>query len=278
MKRCVPIGIGEVHGAASLLGAPTIEPPAADAHKYSRGLLGIIGGAMPGAAVLSAMAGMRAGAGYVKLLSQDAPAALPPELVWEEVDAKAVALSDNRIAAFLVGPGLGRDAGASQMLAAGLREEVPVVVDADGLNLLKPEMLSGRSMVGVLTPHEGEMIALERAFGTVDDPGSTRRERALALAKRTGMVVVLKGPDTMIAAPGGIVVCGGGASSWLSVAGTGDVLAGTIASRLAVHRDPLRAAEEGVWLHARAAALSGPAFTAATLALCVAEAVSERTR
>jgi NAD(P)H-hydrate repair Nnr-like enzyme with NAD(P)H-hydrate dehydratase domain len=80
------------------------------------------------------------------------------------------------------------------------------------------------------------------------------------------MVVVAKGPDTVIAAPDGRLACAPRASSWLSVAGTGDVLAGAIASRLATGAEPLGAACEGVWLHGEAARLAGPAFTAGRLA------------
>ena len=121
------------------------------------------------------------------------------------------------------------------------------------------------------------MAALERAFGLSGE--GLRRERALALAKVSDAVVVLKGPDTVIAAPDGTLIVSPRASSWLSVAGTGDVLAGTIASRLATHcRDlgqALRAAEEGLWLHAEAARLGGAAFTAGDLAHAVQAALKE---
>ena len=83
------------------------------------------------------------------------------------------------------------------------------------------------------------------------------------------MVVVAKGPDTVIAAPDGRLACSPRGSSWLSVAGTGDVLAGAIASRLATGVDAFEAAQEGVWLHAEAARLSGPAFTAGALARAI---------
>jgi NAD(P)H-hydrate repair Nnr-like enzyme with NAD(P)H-hydrate dehydratase domain len=117
------------------------------------------------------------------------------------------------------------------------------------------------------------MAALERAFGLSGT--GLRRERARALAEASGAVVVLKGPDTVVAAPGGDVVVSPRASSWLSVAGTGDVLAGTIASRLATHGESLRAAVEGLWLHAEAARLCGPAFTAGELAHAVQAALKE---
>jgi NAD(P)H-hydrate repair Nnr-like enzyme with NAD(P)H-hydrate dehydratase domain len=135
--------------------------------------------------------------------------------------------------------------------------------------LLRPGQ--GGDTPKVLTPHAGELVALERAFGLSSE--GLKRDRAVRLAAATGAVVVAKGPDTVIATPQAQVVVVPRASSWLSVAGTGDVLAGIIASRLAVTRDPLRAACEGVWLHGEAARLSGPAFAAADLAEAVRSAV-----
>lgn len=267
--RLVDIGVNEVPGAARVLARPSISVPAADAHKYRRGMLGIVAGAMPGATILASTAALRAGAGYVKLAASAAPANAPAELVVTS-DLSAM-LADDRLAALLVGPGFGRGDEAARILARSLHAARPSVVDADGLMLLRPAMLSGTPMV--LTPHDGEMAALERAF---DLPASgLRRERALALAAASKAVVVLKGPDSVIAGPEGELVVSPRASSWLSVAGTGDVLAGTIASRLAVHGDAMRAAEEGLWLHGEAARIIGAAFTAGELACAVRAAVEE---
>ncbi len=267
--RLVDIGVAKVPGAARVLERLRLTSPAPDAHKYRRGMLGIVGGEMPGAALLAATAALRAGAGYVKLAAQSAPAEVPPELVVTG-DSPAL-LADVRTSALLVGPGLGRSDQASRLLSAALHAGRPTVVDADALVLLRPAMLSGAPCV--LTPHEGEMAALERAFGL--SGAGLRRDRALALAEVSGAVVVLKGPDTLIAAPGGEAVVAPRASSWLSVAGTGDVLAGTIASRLATNGQALRAAEEGLWLHGEAARLCGPAFTAGDLAHAVQAALKE---
>jgi NAD(P)H-hydrate repair Nnr-like enzyme with NAD(P)H-hydrate dehydratase domain len=137
-----------------------------------------------------------------------------------------------------------------------------VVIDADALMLLRPE--SQGIALRVLTPHEGEMAALEAAFSL--PATGPRHARALALAHAARAVVVLKGPDSVIAAPGGAVTVSPRASAWLSVAGSGDVLAGIIASRLAVHGDPWQAAREGLWLHGEAARHCGAAFTATDLA------------
>ncbi|KUR71338.1 sugar kinase [Novosphingobium fuchskuhlense] len=266
--RLVDIGVAAVPAAARVLGKPRIAPPAPDAHKYKRGLLGIVAGAMPGAALLSAEAAQRSGAGYVKLLAPSRPEGVPPSLVCDVTDLAA--LSDPRMAAILVGPGLGRSADAEARLAAALDADRPVVIDADALVLLRPE--SPGTAPRILTPHEGEMAALEAAFGLIAT--GTRRARAAALAEAAQAIVLLKGPDSLIAAPGGDVIVSPRASAWLSVAGSGDVLAGIIASRLAVHGDAFLAAHEGLWLHGEAARRCGPAFTAGDLAAATGYALS----
>jgi len=266
--RLFDIGVAAVAGAASVLAKPRIAAPPVDSHKYRRGLLAIVAGAMAGATLLSAEAAMRGGAGYVKLLATARPEGIPPSLVCSVADTMAP-LDDDRVAAVLVGPGLGRSDAAKARLEAVLARGRAVVIDADGLMLLTPSMLNGAPCV--LTPHEGEMIALERAFGL--DGSGLRRERAVALAEASRAVVLLKGPDSLIAVPDGNVTLAARASSWLSVAGSGDVLAGLIASRLAVHRDPLLAAREGLWLHGEAARLAGPAFAAEDLARMVPAAM-----
>ena len=294
-RRLVGIGCGAVPGAARLLARPGLSAPAIDAHKYTRGFLGIVAGAMPGAALLAAKAAMHGGAGYVKLLDEGAgrastgsaraefvetfgpnPAqvelvearALPPELV---ADGRPLgeALGDKRLSAVLIGPGLGRTDGAHGRLRDVLTSKHPAVIDADALNLLGPADALASQVV--LTPHEGELAALERSFSLPTT--GLRRERALAVARATGAVVLLKGADSLIAAPDGTVILAPAAPSWLSVAGSGDVLAGILASRLAVHGAPLRAAEEALWLHGAAARIAGPAFTASQLGDAVQAAV-----
>ncbi|MFM9934964.1 MAG: NAD(P)H-hydrate dehydratase [Novosphingobium sp.] len=265
--RLVDIGVAAVLHSAQLLGRPLIDRPAVDAHKYRRGLLAIIAGQMPGATLLAAEAAQRAGAGYVKLFAPTRPEGVPPALVCETGDLSA--LADPRINAVLIGPGLGRDASASARLAAVLAQDHPAVIDADALMLLRPDMPGTAPCV--LTPHEGEMAVLEAAFRL--SANGLRRDRAKALADACGAIVLLKGPDSLIAAPGGDITLAPRASPWLSVAGSGDVLAGMIASRLAVHGDALLAAREGLWLHGEAARLSGPAFTAGDLAAATSLAV-----
>jgi hydroxyethylthiazole kinase-like uncharacterized protein yjeF len=268
--RLVDIGVAPVAGAAKALPRPRLSAPAADAHKYRRGLLAVVGGAMPGAPLLACAAAQRAGAGYVKLLAAGAAGA-PDDLV---VDAAplADALADPRIAALLVGPGLGRDDAARERLAAVLARPVPAVIDADALVILDRALLGARAAPLIATPHEGELAGLERAFGCTG--AGAKPDRARALARASGMIVVAKGPDTVIAAPDGRLACAPRASSWLSVAGTGDVLAGVIASRLATGAEPFAAAGAGVWLHAEAARLAGPAFTASGLAAFIPRALA----
>ncbi|MFT4057601.1 MAG: NAD(P)H-hydrate dehydratase [Novosphingobium sp.] len=261
----VPIGVEAVPGAALAVTRPQVRAPAADAHKYRRGLLAVVGGAMPGAAVLAGIAAQRAGTGYVKLFAES-KRNVPADLVVHQ-GALGEVLVDDRNTAVLVGPGLGRDATARERLGVALADGVPVVVDADALVLLAPRHLAEREAAVIATPHEGELVALERAFDL--DGAGTRSERALALAAASGMVVVAKGPDTVIAAPDGRLACAARASSWLSTAGTGDVLAGVIASRLATGIEAFDAACEGVWLHGEAARLCPPAFTAGQLAEAV---------
>ncbi|MCJ2182027.1 NAD(P)H-hydrate dehydratase [Novosphingobium sp. 1949] len=260
--RCVPIGIAPVPGAAEAIARPTIAPPPSDAHKYTRGLLAVVAGAMPGAAILASLAAQGAGAGYVKLFA-DNKRNCPADLVVETGPVSDL-LADHRNAAILVGPGLGRDGAARERLAVALADPAALVVDADALVLLSPRLLAERTAPAIATPHEGELVALERAFDC--DGGGTRAERAAALARASGMVIVAKGPDTVVAAPDGRLACAPRASSWLSTAGTGDVLAGTIASRLAAGSDPFASACEGVWLHGEAARLCLAPFTASQLA------------
>jgi hydroxyethylthiazole kinase-like uncharacterized protein yjeF len=265
--RLVEIGVEAITGAAAVIAQPRFAPPAADAHKYTRGLLGVIAGAMPGAAVLAAMAALGSGAGYVKLLGKGHT--LPPDLV-QDSRPLLEALADKRINALLLGPGLGRDAAAREAVAWVLARPAPTVLDADALLLLTRPLLAERTAPLIVTPHGGEQSALEQAFGLSGE--CSKVDRALALAKAGNMIVVAKGADTVVAAPDGRVALSARASSWLSTAGTGDVLAGVIASRLACGADAFTAACEGVWLHREAARHCAPPFTAGQLAAQVRSA------
>jgi ADP-dependent NAD(P)H-hydrate dehydratase / NAD(P)H-hydrate epimerase len=268
-QRLVPIGVGPVAGAAQLVGRPKIASPAATSHKYLRGLVGIVGGAMPGASLLACAAAQRAGAGYVKLLARAHDPRAPNDIVTETAPL-GEALADPRLAAVLIGPGLGRDGAAKAMLGEALRQAKALVLDADALMLLAPNMLA-REIPMLATPHDGELDTLCRNFGVIAEG---RRDRALALARVTGMVVLAKGPDSLVAAPDGRLALGLPAPSWLSTAGTGDILAGIAASRMATGADPFTAACEAMWLHGEAARHAGAAFTPSQLAERVQEALA----
>ena len=267
--RLVTIGVDPVEGAAALIEQPQIAVPAVDSHKYKRGLVAIVAGAMPGASRLAAEAAMRGGAGYVKLLSEDGSDTSTPELVTNSTPLEE-ALADKRINAILVGPGLGRNAEATGSLTQALGAAKPAVLDADALVALKPAMLPEDIPV-LATPHDGELETLCRNFSVIAD---NRRDRALALARTSGMVVLAKGPDTVVAAPDGRIALAPPAPSWLSVAGSGDVLAGIAVSRMASGKDPFEAACEAVWLHGEAARQCGAAFTPLELAEAVSGALA----
>jgi hydroxyethylthiazole kinase-like uncharacterized protein yjeF len=267
-RRLVPIGIGETAGAATVLARPRFAGPAADAHKYTRGLVLIVGGAMPGAAVLAAEGALRAGAGAVRLAAREMPAAASPDLVLKPQPLTEL-LADDRTGAVLIGPGLGRTKEGRAALGDVLGSGLPAVIDADALALFGPKQLTGSDAVRVLTPHAGEMKGLAATFGIAADDKVTQ---ARQLAEAARAVVVAKGPDTVIAAPDGRTVLAPSPTSWLSVAGSGDVLAGHGATRLKTSEDPCTAACDEGWLHGEAARLAGPAFTALELARHVGEA------
>ena len=270
-RRLVPIGIDPVEGAGRLSGRPKLSAPNATAHKYSRGLLAVVGGTMPGAGLLAARAAMRGGAGYVRLRAAERPANVPDDLVVQTGPA-ADTLADDRIDAVLAGPGLGRDQGAIERLKAALASGRPLVLDADALHLLSPALLQEHGAPLLLTPHAGELAPLCQAF---DVTAEGKVAQAQALAQAAQAIVIAKGADTIIAGPAGELVFTPPATSWLSVAGTGDVLAGLVASRLAGGGDPMVAAEEALWLHGAAAQLAGPVLLPDTLIAALPQAWKE---
>ena len=261
-RQLVDIGVRDVETSAWLSARPHFAPPAPDAHKYRRGLVAVVGGAMTGAALLCAKAAMHGGAGYVKLFAERSHPAAPAALVVDDAPL-AEALGDERIAAVLAGPGLGRDDAARTRLGAVLKRNGPRVLDADALVLLDRRRFEGQVL---LTPHEGELAGLCSVFG-IDAAG--KRARAQALAKASGATVLAKGPDTVLCAPDGATRFFAPGPTWLSTAGTGDVLAGIAASRMATGFSAFEAAEQAVWLHHEAARIAGAAFSADELAQAV---------
>ncbi|API58988.1 bifunctional ADP-dependent (S)-NAD(P)H-hydrate dehydratase/NAD(P)H-hydrate epimerase [Tardibacter chloracetimidivorans] len=245
---------------------PRLSAPTFADHKYTRGFALVVEGAMPGAAMLAARGAQAAGAGYVVVAGTGAAPGGPDSVIQRQTDELELEqlLEDGRIGAVVVGPGLGRDREASVRLDAALSGPgCPLVLDADALVLLGASAipvarrLHGRA--AVLTPHEGEFV---RLFGAQTGSRVDRARKAAATAQA---VVVLKGPDTIVAAPDGRAAISGSPSFWLSTAGTGDVLSGVIAAMLARGLEPFEAACAGVWLHGEAARLAGPLINADAL-------------
>jgi hydroxyethylthiazole kinase-like uncharacterized protein yjeF len=235
------------------IGRPALVAPGPDAHKFSRGLVTVIAGGMAGASVLAAEAAARAGAGAVRLQARAPVHGVAAAIIQTPGDPLARA-DDKRIGALLLGPGLPADEEGRDLLTAALGSGHALVLDAGALRLLAERGTAGLKDA-ILTPHEGEFHAL---FG--DGEGS-KVERARAAAARSGAVIVYKGPDTVVVAPDGRAAIGT-APHWLASAGTGDVLAGTIAAMRAGGREAFEAACAGVWLHGRAAELAGPGLIA----------------
>nr|WP_294560388.1 NAD(P)H-hydrate dehydratase [uncultured Rhodopila sp.] len=223
-----------------------------DGHKYSRGHVTVVGGAsMTGAARLAAEAARRAGAGMVTIAARGAAETYrsgEPGLLVSEAGIPTL-LQDERRTVWVCGPGLGPDEARTvfpALVAAGRA----VVGDADVFSAFagNPDALRGAA---VLTPHAGEFA---RVFGAP----AHRLDAAREAAKRTGAVVLLKGADTIIAAPDGRAAINLSAPPWLATAGAGDVLAGAIAGLLAQGMPAWDAAAAGAWLHGRAAQMAGP--------------------
>ena len=257
------IGLGAVESMLHEIGRLRLASPGPGDNKYTRGKLLVIGGAMPGAALLAAGAGQRAGAGYVELAGDgtDGPHALVRR-GWSER-----LLDDPRVGAVVIGPGLGRDGDARARLDAAFASGRALVLDADALTLVgrvRHDRLKGHA----LTPHWGEFV---RLFG---DDGRDRLAQARAAAAACGAVVLLKGADSIVAHPDGRAAIAPLAPAWLASAGTGDVLAGIVGALLAGGRDAFAAAEGAVWLHAEAARLAGPMLIADDLVAALPRAAA----
>lgn len=286
--RLAQIGIGEgvladigpqnVANGPALWGV-VLPRPQPDGHKYDRGhTLVVSGGAWAtGAARLAARSALRVGSGLVTVasptsaLSSNAAHLTAIMLVQAEgVDGLAAALSDVRRNAVVIGPAAGVGAETRDKVLLTLAAKRAVVLDADALTSFSGHAAtlfdairadSGRPVV--MTPHEGEFA---RLFTDIDgDEAISKAERARAAARASGAVVVLKGPDTVIAAPDGRVAINGDAPVWLATAGSGDVLSGMTAGLLAQGMPGFEAAAAAVWLHGAAAHRFGPGLIAEDL-------------
>lgn len=237
--------------------------------KFDSGVVAIAGGSrgLTGAPTLAALSAARAGAGYVQVAVPDsAQPALALRLLEQMAhgmpEADGAHAPDGvepflelaaRAGAVVLGPGLGRaDSAVAFARSVAARVEAPLLIDADGLNAHAGalESLRERSAPTLLTPHAGELgRLLERDSAEIE---AHRLASAREAATRSGAVVLLKGDDTIVAAPGGPVAVSPGATPALATAGTGDVLSGLIGALLAKGVAPFEAAALGAIAHARA--------------------------
>ena len=264
MHKCGRLVLADIGVTADAswheIAPPKLPPLDPGGHKYDRGLVHALAGTMPGAIALSAKAAARSGAGYVRVSRSRPIDGLPSAIV--QIDNAPV--NDERIGCLIVGPGLGD---VPQVLTLALTSKAPKVIDADAITHLgDPERLKGQD--SIITPHEGEFRKL---FG--DLPGA-KPERGLEAARRSGAVVVYKGPDTLVASPDGRLGFAAAARPWLASAGTGDVLAGIVAAMRARGLPAFEAACAAVWLHGRAGEIAGPQLIADDLVDAIPQAIA----
>ena len=239
--------------------------PTVSIHKSTRGRLIVVSGEAwsTGAARLSTRAALRVGAGLVTMLS-------PPEaLMVNAAHLEAVMLrpfeteleleaAASLVEAAIIGPAAGISEATLSNVLALARTGAALVIDADGLSVFRDdpdELFSVLDRDDVLTPHPGEF---ERIFPGVLKRSPERVSATRAAATRAQAVVVLKGPDTVIAAPDGRAAVNLNGTPWLATAGSGDVLAGLIGGLIAQGMDSFEAACAGVWIHAACAEEFGP--------------------
>jgi ADP-dependent NAD(P)H-hydrate dehydratase / NAD(P)H-hydrate epimerase len=237
--------------------------------KFISGVVVVVGGSkgLTGAPTMAALSAGRAGAGYVQVAVPE-PAQSAVDLRLLEQMSRGLPDEDGshspqgvgeveelaeRAGAVVLGPGLGRTDAAQEFAREVARAvEVPLLIDADGLNAhaQQLESLRGRVAPTVLTPHEGE---LGRLLGIDSHEVAAHRLHSVReAAERSGAVVLLKGDDTLVAAPGGPVAVSPGGTPALATAGTGDVLSGLIGALLAKRLGPLEAGALGALAHVRA--------------------------
>lgn len=245
--------------------------PQAAGSKYDRGHAIVVGGpvAQTGAARLAARAALRIGAGLVSVAC-DPSALMVYAMTLEAVmtkpvrdaDAFAELIGDGRVKAVLIGPGAGITERTRAFVLKALSARKACVLDADALTVFKddpPALFAALHSPVLMTPHAGEFA---RLFGPVED----READALKAAKASGAVVLLKGSDTVVAAPDGRIVVNRAAPPTLATAGSGDTLAGLATGLIAQGMDTFDAACAACWIHTEAARRFGPGLIAEDLA------------
>ena len=285
--HCGPVSVADIGIPASVLAqiAPqtsenlpalwreSFPVPQLAGHKYDRGHAVVVSGPSwsTGAARLAARGALRAGAGLVTIASPREAlavnAATNLAVMMRPVDGPdelARFLTDARLNALAIGPGIGVGAATCELVLAGLAGERAVVLDADAITSFSghPQRLvqavqGRRGRATILTPHEGEFSRYFGALDTRTKVGS-KLERARVAADASGTVVVLKGGDTVVAAPDGRAAIAANAPPYLATAGAGDVLAGMAAGLLAQGMPAFEAAAAAVWLHGEAGSTAGP--------------------
>jgi hydroxyethylthiazole kinase-like uncharacterized protein yjeF len=254
--------------------------PRVDGHKYARGHAVVVSGGISstGAARLAARGALRAGAGLVTLASPRSAlavnAAASLAVMVRPVDGAeelAAFMADRRRNVLVLGPGGGVGPPMQEMVRAALAVDCAVVLDADALSSFSEQpqdllaaILAHPQRACVLTPHAGEFSSLFHNLPSVLQAGS-KLAQARQAASLCGAIVLLKGPDTVVAAPDGRAAIAENAPPWLASAGSGDVLAGLVAGLLAQGMPGFEAAAAAVWLHGEAGSEAGPGLIAEDL-------------
>lgn len=244
-----------------------------DGHKYDRGHSVVVSGPMEstGAARLAARTALRSGSGLVTVATSKAAfyinaAQLTSVMVapYDGPAGLADLLADPRVTAALIGPGAGSDGDVRDLVSSVLASEATAVLDAEGLTAFSEapselfDQIKARPAPTIMTPHEGEF---KKVFPELDDEPS-KLERARRAAEMSGAVVILKGPDTVVAAPDSLASVSENAPPWLATAGSGDVLAGLVTGLLGQGMAAFDAAAAAVWIHGELAVAFGPGLIA----------------
>ncbi|HEY8949471.1 MAG TPA: NAD(P)H-hydrate dehydratase [Rhizomicrobium sp.] len=253
------------------------------AHKYARGHCVVVSGPShaTGAARLAARGALRVGAGLVSVASpQEAVAVNAAHLTaimikpFSGAGGLSDLLKDERLNSIVIGPGVGVGRQTQELVAAVLSSKASVVLDADALTSFRDEpknLFAQLHANCVLTPHDGEF---ERVFPGLLKQSASRIEAARAAAAAAKCTVLLKGPDTVIAAPDGRAIVNSHAPATLATAGSGDVLSGLIGGLMAQGVDSFQAAAMAAWLHGEAAFQFGPGLIAEDLPESIPDALS----